>query len=54
MDGLDIDAIEMATRQGILAACIPGIRRITAGNYGGHLGKFKIYLNKILESALSI
>ena len=49
MDGLDIDAIEQATRQGILAACIPGIRRIAAGNYGGHLGKFKIYLNKVLE-----
>ncbi len=52
MDGLDINAIEQATRQGILAACIPGIRRITAGNYGGHLGKFKIYLNKVLEKAL--
>jgi formylmethanofuran--tetrahydromethanopterin N-formyltransferase len=53
MDGLDINAIEQATRQGILAACIPGIRRISAGNYGGHLGKFKIYLNKVLEEVES-
>ncbi len=52
MDGLDIDAIESATRQGILGACIPGIRRITAGNYGGHLGKFKIYLNKVLLNTI--
>jgi formylmethanofuran--tetrahydromethanopterin N-formyltransferase len=49
IDGVDVDAVEKATREGILAACIPGIRRISAGNYGGHLGKFKIYLNKVLE-----
>jgi len=52
MDGLDLPAIEEATRQGIRAACIPGILRISAGNYGGHLGKYKIYLNKILEEAV--
>lgn len=50
IDGLDADAVEEATRRGIHAACIQGIRRISAGNYGGHLGKFKFYLHKILES----
>jgi formylmethanofuran--tetrahydromethanopterin N-formyltransferase len=51
IDGLDVQAIEQATRAGIQAACIPGIRSISAGNYGGNLGKFKFYLNKILDEA---
>lgn len=51
IDGLDIQAVEQATRTGILAACIPGIRKITAGNYGGKLGQYKIYLHKALEEA---
>jgi formylmethanofuran--tetrahydromethanopterin N-formyltransferase len=51
LDGLDVNAIEQATRAGILAACIPGIRRITAGNYGGKLGQFKIHLHKVLQEA---
>jgi formylmethanofuran--tetrahydromethanopterin N-formyltransferase len=51
IDGLDVPAIEQATRAGIQAACIPGICRISAGNYGGNLGKFKFYLNKILDEA---
>ena len=51
IDGLDVKAVEEATRVGILAACIPGIRRITAGNYGGTLGQFKIHLHKVLEVA---
>jgi formylmethanofuran--tetrahydromethanopterin N-formyltransferase len=54
IDGLDIQAVEHATRQGIRAACIPGIRRISAGNYGGNLGKFKIYLHKVLEEGASV
>jgi formylmethanofuran--tetrahydromethanopterin N-formyltransferase len=49
IDGLDVHAIEQATRTGIIAASIPGIRRITAGNYGGKLGQHKIYLHKVLE-----
>jgi len=44
-----VQSIEKATCTGILAACIPGIRRISAGNYGGNLGKFKFYLQKIME-----
>jgi formylmethanofuran--tetrahydromethanopterin N-formyltransferase len=51
IDGLDVPSIEQATRAGILAACIPGIRRISAGNYGGNLGKFKFYLRNILSGA---
>lgn len=51
IDGMDTLDIETATRVGIHAACIPGIRRISAGNYGGNLGKFKFYLHKILGTA---
>ena len=54
IDGLDLSAVEQATRVGILAACVPGIRRITAGNYGGNLGKFKIYLRKVLDEAVLV
>jgi formylmethanofuran--tetrahydromethanopterin N-formyltransferase len=48
IDGLTVEAVEEATRVGIRAACIPGIRRITAGNYGGTLGQFKIDLHRVL------
>jgi formylmethanofuran--tetrahydromethanopterin N-formyltransferase len=53
IDGLEVQSIEQATRQGVLAACIPGIRRISAGNYGGNLGKFKIYLREVLKEVVS-
>jgi formylmethanofuran--tetrahydromethanopterin N-formyltransferase len=49
IDGLDVKAVEESTRVGILAACIPGIRRISAGNYGGTLGQFKIHLHQVLQ-----
>jgi formylmethanofuran--tetrahydromethanopterin N-formyltransferase len=49
MDGLDEASIEEATRAGIRAACIEGVVRISAGNYGGNLGKFKFPLQKIME-----
>jgi len=51
IDGLTIEAVEEATRVGIQAACIPGVRRISAGNYGGTLGQFQIHLHKVLEAA---
>jgi formylmethanofuran--tetrahydromethanopterin N-formyltransferase len=50
LDGLDAPAIEAAMRAGIPAACRPGVRAITAGNYGGKLGLHHFHLRKILES----
>ena len=47
-DGLDLTAVEEATRVGVRAACIRGIIRITAGNYGGSLGPFHLHLHKLL------
>jgi formylmethanofuran--tetrahydromethanopterin N-formyltransferase len=49
IDGLDLPAVEEATRIGIRAACIPGVVRISAGNYGGKLGKFHLHLHKLLS-----
>jgi formylmethanofuran--tetrahydromethanopterin N-formyltransferase len=45
IDGLDRAAIEDAMRVGLDAACRPGIVQISAGNYGGKLGKhlFKLH-----------
>lgn len=42
INGLTMDAINNAMRVGIEAACLPGIVKITAGNYGGKLGPFKV------------
>ena len=49
IDGLYEASIEQAMRVGIRAACIPGIVRISAGNYGGTLGQFHFHLRQILE-----
>lgn len=46
-DGLDRPAIEHAMRVGIEAACRPGVVQITAGNYGGKLGKHHFRLHEL-------
>jgi formylmethanofuran--tetrahydromethanopterin N-formyltransferase len=49
IDGLDEKAVESAMRAGMHAAALPGIPQITAGNYGGNLGQFKIYLKNLVN-----
>jgi formylmethanofuran--tetrahydromethanopterin N-formyltransferase len=49
VDGLDRPAIERALRAGIDAACRPGIVEISAGNYGGKLGKHHFRLHELLS-----
>jgi formylmethanofuran--tetrahydromethanopterin N-formyltransferase len=49
VDGLDRAAIENALRVGLEAACRPGVVEITAGNYGGKLGKHHFYLREFLS-----
>src|SRR5947208_3158343 len=44
VDGLDRSAIEDALRAGIDAASRPGVVEISAGNYGGRLGKHHFHL----------
>ena len=48
IDGLDLAAVEEATRAGVRAACLPGVVGITAGNYGGNLGPHHLHLHKLL------
>lgn len=52
IDGLSADDISAAMRAGIQAivdlGATQGIRRITAGNYGGKLGKFHFRLHEIM------
>jgi formylmethanofuran--tetrahydromethanopterin N-formyltransferase len=48
VDGLDRPAIENALRAGIEAACRPGVVEISAGNYGGKLGKHHFRLHELV------
>jgi len=50
-DGLTADAVGNAMRAGILAACRPGVRAISAGNYGGGLGPYHFHLRTIMDGA---
>jgi formylmethanofuran--tetrahydromethanopterin N-formyltransferase len=51
LDGLDFDSISGAMRAGIEAACRPGVRSISAGNYGGKLGPHHFHLHRVMEGA---
>jgi formylmethanofuran--tetrahydromethanopterin N-formyltransferase len=48
IDGIDLAAVAAATRAGVLAACGPGVRRVSAGNYGGKLGPHHLRLHEIV------
>ena len=49
IDGVDEAAIRAATKAGVEAAVtVPGIKRITSGNFGGTLGPYKFPLSEIL------
>jgi formylmethanofuran--tetrahydromethanopterin N-formyltransferase len=48
LDGVDVESIEAAMRVGIEAACVAGVRGITAGNYGGKLGPHHFHLRRIV------
>jgi formylmethanofuran--tetrahydromethanopterin N-formyltransferase len=49
VDGLDRLSIEGALRAGLAAACRPGVVEISAGNYGGKLGKHHFHLHALLS-----
>ena len=49
VDGLDRPAIERALSVGLDAACRPGVVEISAGNYGGKLGKHHFHLHALLS-----
>jgi len=48
IDGVDEAAVKAAMAAGVKAACkVPGVKQITAGNYGGSLGPFKFQLHEL-------
>lgn len=53
IDGLSPEAISEAMRRGVLAVCengpANGIRQVSAGNYGGKLGKHHFHLHHLLS-----
>ena len=50
IDGLTLADVEAAMRAGMLAAVDgPGVKGITAGNYGGKLGPHHVHLRKLWE-----
>ncbi len=50
IDGLSLAAVEEAMRVGMHAAAKPGIKQLSAGNYGGGLGQYQIHLQPLLEA----
>jgi formylmethanofuran--tetrahydromethanopterin N-formyltransferase len=47
-DGVSVEALKAATRAGIeVSMNVAGVVRVSAGNYGGKLGKYKIPLSEI-------
>ncbi len=49
-DGLTLEAVKEAMRVAIEAALeVEGVIEVSAGNYGGGLGQYKIYLRKLWE-----
>jgi len=49
-DGVSLEAIKTATKAGIEAVLgIKGVVKISAGNYGGKLGQFKINLRELFK-----
>ncbi len=50
IDGVDPPAVAAAMAAGIRAAAGPGVPAISAGNYGGKLGKHHFHLHEILST----
>lgn len=49
INGVSLQAVKAAMKAGIEAACeVEGVVRISAGNYGGKLGKYRINLRELV------
>ena len=53
VNGLSLDMVRKAMRSGIIAAADQGVEFISAGNYGGTLGKYQIHLGELLAVGAS-
>lgn len=55
VNGRDLEALKNATRNAIHAAAeVPGLIKISAGNYGGRLGKTFIHLHELIGDSEKI
>jgi formylmethanofuran--tetrahydromethanopterin N-formyltransferase len=53
MNGLTLDAVKNGMKAGVTAACsVPGVVKISSGNYGGKLGPFKAYLREAIGAPM--
>lgn len=51
INGLTVEAVKKAIGEGVKAAAsVPGVVKISAGNYGGKLGPYKAFLKEVLEA----
>jgi formylmethanofuran--tetrahydromethanopterin N-formyltransferase len=47
-DGVSLEAVKEATKAGIEAVLgVDGVSKVSAGNYGGKLGEYKIFLREL-------
>ncbi|MEM2058457.1 MAG: formylmethanofuran--tetrahydromethanopterin formyltransferase, partial [Thermoproteota archaeon] len=52
INGLDVESVTKAVGVGVKAACkVRGVVKVTAGNYGGKLGPYRINLKDAVEAA---
>jgi formylmethanofuran--tetrahydromethanopterin N-formyltransferase len=50
IDGVSLQAVKEAMKAGIeVAGGVEGVLKISAGNYGGKLGEYKIYLRELFQ-----
>jgi formylmethanofuran--tetrahydromethanopterin N-formyltransferase len=50
INGRDLESLKAATRAAMLAAAdTPGLTKISAGNYGGRLGKTFVHLHELID-----
>jgi formylmethanofuran--tetrahydromethanopterin N-formyltransferase len=53
MNGLTLDAVKKGIKEGVTAAIgVPGVVKISSGNYGGKLGPFKAYLREAIGAPM--
>jgi formylmethanofuran--tetrahydromethanopterin N-formyltransferase len=53
MNGLTLDAVKKGMKEGVTAAIgVPGVVKISSGNYGGKLGPFKAYLREAIGAPM--
>jgi formylmethanofuran--tetrahydromethanopterin N-formyltransferase len=51
IDGLTLEAVRDAMARGLEAAARAGASHVTAGNYGGNLGPYRIDLHDLVPAA---